>query len=347
MRPIVIPLVLLSVLACQASPDLAPVSRSREIFSSPITITLFDHQQDALFERIFARLEVIDAAMSAHKPDSEVSRVSAASGQHPVTVSADTFQVLASALDMARLTGGIFDPTIGPVSFLWNVTGDHPHVATPEELKTVLPLVDWKAVQMKAEDRSVFLPKAGMRLDFGGIAKGYAADEAARLVREAGLKSALLSMGGSTIFALGQKPVLVQGQTTWVNWKVGVQNPEQPRGEMIGILEVADSVVESSGSYERFFEEGGKRYHHIMDPRTGAPAESGLTQVTLVLPADTKYGDGLSTSCFILGLEKGRALIQALPGAAALFVTADRKVYPVGDLKGRFTLKDSNFTLVD
>ncbi len=317
-----------------------PVMRQKEVYSTLVSITLFQNTSNSVFDQIFQRLETIDQQMSAQRPTSQISQISAHAGISPVKVSSDTLWVLQNSLRMSQLTDGIFDPTIGPVTFLWNVEGNNPHVPSADQIAKAKALVNWHDIVINPGQKTVYLTKPGMRLDFGGIAKGYAMDEAVRIAKAAGDSVGIFNMGNSSICLLGSKP-------GHVPWRVGLQTPEYgaPRDSIMGIVEGYNFVVETSGPYERYFVQDGKYYHHIMDPRTGAPAQSGLMQVTLLMPADTKLGDGLSTSCFILGLDKGMKLIESLPGAQAIFVTTDHKVYLTPGAVAQFTLTNPNYHL--
>jgi FAD:protein FMN transferase len=328
--------------ACARPAAAAPhqaVTKRQLMMSTVIALTIYDPKSDAVFTEIFDRMADIERKMSVQKPDSEVSKVNAMAGKAPVVVSADTYAVMKRALTMSSLSGGAFDPTIGPIVDLWNVAGDNPHVATAKEIGNALPLVDWRQVETDDAARSIFLKKPGMKLDFGGIAKGFAADEAARIAKKDGVVSALFNMGDSSIYVMGSKP-------DGVPWRIGVQNPvsdengEVIRDRYLGIFECSDADVETSGPYERFFMKDGKRYHHIMDPKTGMPADNGLIQVTLIMPNDVDLPDGLSTSCFVLGLQKGMKLIESLPGVGAVFVTADNKAYISSRAASKFSFSE-------
>lgn len=327
-----------------AQPQLT--SRQEMIFGTVIELALPISEDPQIADRIFARLREIDEKMSVQKAHSEINRVSDLAAKTPVEVSSETFTVLERALKMAKISGGAFDPSIGPIVNLWNVTGESPHVPSESEIASALPLVDWRMIETDEGRKTVFLKLAGMRLDFGGIAKGYAADEAARIARESGVKSALLNMGNSSVYLFGAKP---DGQ----KWRIGIQNPvpgrdfQVDRGRYFAILSVSDAVIQTSGPYERFFVRDGVRYHHIMNPKTGRPVENDLLQVTLIVPTSLDLPDGLSTSCFIKGLEEGLKLIESLPDVAAIFVTVDKKVYLSSAVGERFRLTDPNFTVIE
>ena len=336
----------LLLVACGSGVPADPVVRQDFIMDTSIALTVFSDQGDAVANRIFERLRTIDGHVRVQNQTSELAVVNQLAGVKPVAVSPDTYAIASLAVELAQLSGGAFDPTIGPVSLLWNIESDAPHVPSPAELKLALPLINWQEIDLDPTRQSVGLRRPGMQLDFGGVAKGYAALEAARICREAGVKSALLNMGDSSIYALGTKP---NGKP----WRIGIQNPdpgtggEVQRGQLLGVVECADAVVESSGSYERFFVKDGRQYHHIMDPKTGFPVNNGLVQVTLILGGDTRWADGLSTAVFVLGPVAGLRLVESLPNAAAIMVGSDHSVRLSSRAKGRFHLDDASFHLVD
>ena len=337
---------LLLLVSCGQLSSPQPVLRQEFVMDTSVSVTLYAPKSDQVFTRIFEMLKQIDWHMRVQDKNSEITAVNNSAGLRPVKVSADTFAVATIALDIARLSGGAYDPTIGPIVQLWNITAENPQVPQAAAIRKLLPLINWHDVVLNPTASSIYLKRPDMQLDFGGTAKGFAAIEAARICREEGITSALLNMGDSSIFLLGNKP---DGKP----WRVGIQNPVPAsadqtveRGQILGVVEYGDGVIETSGPYERFFTKDGKRYHHIMDPATGSPVETNLDQVTVILPASTRMADGLSTSCIVLGLEKGLKFIEAIPGAAAIFVTGDRQVHLSRRAAALFTLKDTTFTLV-
>ncbi len=333
-------------IACAAVPCFgggrAEEPRSRTevgLLGTTCTITTYSgHSADAV-DACFHRIAQIEQRMTVNRDDSEVVRVNRAAGTAPVPVSADTLLVISRGLEISRMAGGAFDITVGPLVKLWGIGTSSARVPPAAEVRRALALVGWRDVVVSQADGTVFLRRPGMALDLGAIAKGYAADEAARILREHGVKAALVNLGGN-VLTLGTKPDRSP-------WKIGVQNPEEPRGTHIGIVEVGEMAVVTSGSYERFFEEGGRRYHHILDTTTGWPVDNNLTAVMIVTPSSTT-ADGWSTTVFALGLEKGRALVEATRGEVeALFVTKARDVYLTRGLRARFRLTDPRFTLRD
>jgi thiamine biosynthesis lipoprotein len=298
-------------------------------------ITLFDQAQDDVYDAIFTRIGEIERRMSAFLPDSDISRVNAAAGIEPVRVHDDVFGVIQRAVEIAELSGGAFDPTVGPLTFLWGITGDNPRVPSQEEVDAVLPLINWQDIVLDPQARTVFLRRPGMALDLGAIAKGYAADESVAIVRDARLLRALIDLGGNVV-TFGIK----EDRTPW---RVGLQNPLGARGQFIGVISGWDMTVVTSGVNERYFTHEGEHFHHLFSPFDGFPARTGLLSATIVTEVSMD-ADALSTAIFVLGYERGRALIEPLEGVEAVFVFEDRSVRATPGLD--FVLVDPNFRLL-
>jgi thiamine biosynthesis lipoprotein len=309
-------------------------------------INLFKGGSDALYAQIFSRIREIDRTMSARNENSAVAAINRNAGIAPVEVPADLLGVLEQARHFAELGGGAFDPTVGPLVKLWGIGTEYERVPDEAEIAAALALVDWRDLRIDRERGTAFLRRRGMALDLGAIAKGYAADEAARLARKGGAKRGIFDLGGN-ILALGSRE-----NDGWIwgrkrnaaLWRVGVQDPLDERGTYIGVLSVRDKSVVTSGIYERFFEAGGGRYHHILSTTNGYPVNNGLLSVTIVTNRSID-ADALSTAVFALGREKGRALVESLPDTEAIFVLEDHSVKITGGLKEIFTLKNNEYTL--
>jgi thiamine biosynthesis lipoprotein len=258
------------------------------------TVNAYEDGSKALYDEVGRRLDEIEAVFNVHDPESEVSRLNARAGGTPVKVGEALFFVLDKALFFARETQGAFDPTVGPVVALWGISTEHPRVPTEEEIAALLLLVDYRAVAVNQETGEVSLPM-GAGLDFGGIAKGYAADCIASLFAEQRVRQGIIDLGGN-IYVYGTKKDSSK-------WRVGVKDPLDSQGGPALRLEVAGSrTVVTSGAYERFFEQGGQIYHHIIDPAMGWPADAGLLSATIV--ADSSLAaDALSTACYVVGRE--------------------------------------------
>lgn len=322
--------------ACARPGSPEPLRRSEYVLGTVCTVSLLDGGSRETLDAVFARLREIEARMSANREGTEIAAVNAAAGEAPVRVSPDTFFVVRKALEYARLSGGAFDPTIGPVVKLWNIGMEGERIPEDREIAAALSLVNWRLVELDDRDSTVFLPRKGMRLDLGAIAKGYAADEASRILGERGERAAIVDLGGN-ILVYGAKP---DGSL----WRIGVQNPFNDRGEYIGVVTLAGGTVVTSGVYERYFERNGKRYHHILDTRTGRPVETDLVAVS-VIASSSIDADGLSTTLFALGREKGLALAKTLPGVEAIYIDQGKRLYLSAGASKAFSISDDGFTL--
>jgi thiamine biosynthesis lipoprotein len=316
-----------------------PPPESEYVLGTVCRVNVFADGKPAVYREIFTRIREIEGMMSVNLPDSDISAVNAAAGTAPVRVNPELLDVLEAALFFARESGGAFDPTVGPLVKLWGIGGDAARVPPEAALAAALPLVNWRDVVIDREAGTVFLRRPGMALDVGGIAKGYAADAAAAILRARGIRRALIDLGGN-IYVFGEK---AGGDP----WRVGVQNPLDERGAALGVLSVPGGVsVVTSGVYERFFEEDGRRYHHILSTRDGCPIDSGLLSVTIVA-ASSMEADALSTTVFALGWEQGTELLSRRAGSAAVFVFADRTVRCTPGAAEGFVLNSGAFTRGD
>jgi len=326
---------LLCAIALASCSGRAEPSRTEFVLGTVCSITLYDQGKPAVYNDIFNRLREIENRMSVNLPDTDVARINAAAGIAPVQVHSDVFEVIRQSLHYAEISGGAFDPTVGPLVSLWGIGGDNPHVPSQTEIDAALTLINWQDVELDGEWLSVFLRRPGMALDLGAIAKGYAADEAAAIIRKAGLKRAIIDLGGN-ILAYGEK----QDKTPW---KVGIQSPLEDRGDYFGIISGPERSFVTSGIYEKYFEADGKRYHHIFSPSDGYPVRNGLMAVTII----AKYSidaDALSTAVFVLGYEEGRALVESIEGTKAVFVFDDMSVRQTRE--AGLTIVDENYRLL-
>ncbi|MCE5257381.1 MAG: FAD:protein FMN transferase [Spirochaetaceae bacterium] len=326
---------LLLISGCAGKPQ-AEINRTDFVLGTVCSIQLSSGGSDKTADAIFARLRQIDDTMSANKDGTEIAAVNAAAGKKAVTVSADTFYVISKALEYAKKTNGAFDPTVGPLVKLWNIGNEGAKVPAAKDIKAMLALIDYRKVEMDPAKLTVRLPVAGMRLDLGAIAKGYAADEAVKILKAQKVKSAIIDLGGN-IFVYGKKK---DGSP----WMVGIQNPYSDRGEYIGLVTGHQMTVVTSGVYERYFIENGKRYHHILDTKTGFPVDNGLVSVSIVTDSSID-ADALSTSVFALGLDKGMEFVKSLQGVYAIFIDEKDRVYLSPGANNVFKLTDSKFTL--
>ena len=277
------------------------------------------------FDEGFAELERLEALMSIWRPGSDIVRLNEAAGRNPVVVSADVLDALRTAYEVGDWTGGAFDVTFAALADVWKFDHDQDNrIPSPDEIRVRIPLVDYRALRLDATARSAYLTRKGMRAHLGGIGKGYAIDRVAALFKSRGLRNFMIQFGGDLYVAgtRGPRP-----------WHLAIQDPRGAPGKTFAAIELSDSSFSTSGDYERFFMRDGHRYHHILDPRTGAPAQ-GCRSVTIVADNAT-LADALSTGVFVMGPTAGMALIEKLPKVDGVIVTSENRVLVSSGLTGR------------
>lgn len=267
----------------------------------------------------------LEGQLSVNKEDSEIHKINQSGGKK-VAVEPSTAQLLADSLTLCERTGGALDITAYPAVKAWGFTTGEYRVPGQEELSELAENIDF--AQVRVEGNEVTVPE-GMQLDLGAVAKGYTGQVLAQSLREQGVEHACFNLGGN-VQTVGPRP---DGQP----WRIGIQDPET--GGALGIVEVSDKAVVTSGNYQRFFEEEGQRYWHILDPDTAAPARSGLSGVTVVTESGL-LADGLSTALFVMGLEEGYAHWKEYGDFEAVFLTDGGQVYITAGLKDSFSLAE-------
>ena len=279
---------------CSATKTGADLEKAeKEVFSMDtyMTLTAYGENAQTAVDLAEQRIEEINALLSTGIESSEVYLINKNNGG---VLTEDASYLLGRSLQLNEMTDGLYDITIYPLMELWGFTDKNFKVPSDEEINALLPLVNSKNILYDTETSELFFDKEGMKIDFGAIAKGYTSSEIMRIYKEQNVECGIVNLGGN-VQTFGHKP---DGS----DWKIGIQNPDKEK-DFLGVLETSDKAVISSGDYERFFMEDGIRYHHILDPRTGKPADSGLRAVTIVCD-DGTLADGLSTSLFIMGKEK-------------------------------------------
>lgn len=313
-----------------------PVSSS-EIFlgtSCFITIHAMDNPSlvDEAMEKSFARIEDMEQRLSVNIPESEISKINReGEGQ----LSSDSLSVLNKALVIADESDGLFDPSIGSLVALWDIGGVHQRVPSGSEIEKTIETVDYSAIQI--DGRNITLQQDGMRLDLGGIAKGHAADLVKRELEAAGVTSAIINLGGN-VQLIGAKPDGSQ-------WRIGIQNPRDSRGQYIGILSTAGTAVVTSGIYERFFEENGVHYHHILDTETGYPVDNGIESLT-VIANESMSADGFSTALFSMGRKAAMKYAEAHDDIDIIIIDDKDHIYLSDGIKENFKMTSTEFKLI-
>ena len=280
------------------------------------------------FNQVFTEFDRLEALLSIWRDGSDVQRLNAAAGLHPVPVSADTRAVLGAARQVSEWTGGKFDITFGALAEVWKFDHDQDdRVPADDEIRARLPRVDYTAVQVDDRTGTAFITRAGVRIHLGGIGKGYAVDRGAAILRAAGVHDFLIQAGGD-LYASGRR-----GDRAW---RAAIADP-RASGTSFAAMDLGEGTFSTSGDYERYFIRDGRRYHHILDPDVGQPAR-GCRSVTIVA-ASALIADGLSTGVFILGPEAGMALIEKLDGVEGVIVSDRNEVLISSGLKQRLVLQ--------
>lgn len=315
-------LALVAVLAAAGSSQAAAEQQlfveSRPAMGTTFKVYLYaDNQAEAstYFEAAFDEIERLEEALSNYRASSELSRINRLAAHEPVTTDPEVFDLLWRSLEYSRRSGGAFDITVGPLMRAWGFFRGQGHYPSADELARARAEIGWQHLDLDRNARTVRFLAAGMELDLGSIGKGYAVDRVVAVLRELGVRSALVDAGSSSIYAMGAPP----GKP---GWSVRVPKPGD-KSETLSIVLLHDTSLSTSGSYEKFFRLNGREYSHIMDPHTGRPVQ-GMLQTTVIVPSATD-SDALSTALFVMGPQAGVRLLQSVPEASAFWVSGESK----------------------
>lgn len=305
-----------------------PYKETQFLMDTIIEITAYGKGNEAAVTAAFAEFKRIHELTNRFDESSQVSKINQAAGKEKVQVDPDIIAMLKLARSRSEQLNGALDVSVGALTELWSVGHKGEFVPSDAEIKALLPLVNFRLIEIDDKANTVFLPKPGMRIDLGAVAKGYADRKAIDVLKAHGIKSALVNAGGD-VRVIGKRP---DGQP----WRLGVQDPRDSEGIAAKLALTDWDVLETSGDYQRFFIKDGIRYSHIIDPRTGyQPRE--IASVTIVAKAENNV-DILSTALFVLGVEKGQELLKQYPGTEAIFITSDGKKVITPGLEGKIEL---------
>lgn len=287
----------------------------------------YGESADTVYTGMETKIREIESVLSLHLSQSEIASINENAGVQPVEVSQRTFDLLQRAKELSEQSDGAFDITIAPVVELWGITSDHPHVPTDEELAQAMALMGLEDLVLDEEACTAYLTRPGMAIDLGGIAKGWTADQLREYARELGAERGYVSLGGN-LMIIGERP---DGDP----FKFGLRDPQGDASTYLGTVTLEDGyTMATTGGYERYFEEDGIRYHHVLDPRTGYPADSDLLSVA-VISKDGTLADYLSTTLFVQGLEAAKAAAGS-EDYALVMVDQENNVWISGSLRGNF-----------
>jgi FAD:protein FMN transferase len=320
------------VSSCSGMPitsDPVVVKRAQTHMGTLVTITAVAPTESgalAASTAAFSEIHRLEELLSTWIPTSELSRVNAAAGQKPVPVGSETIELVRRSIEIAAMTDGGFNIAIGPAVDAWNVL-DGQRIPTQKQLERLTTLVDMQDIQLNEREGTLALAKRGMKIDIGGIGKGYAADRAVEVMQSAGATAGVVALSGD-IKSFGRLP-------HGAKFPVGIQHPRR-EGAVLTVIELENEAISTAGDYERFFERDGVRYHHILDPRTLLPARD--CQSVTIIAKDGIWADGLDTGIFVMGPERGMELVEHLEGVEAIIVDAEGRVHLSSGLRSRVRL---------
>jgi len=302
------------------------LKRTQFLMGTLVEITVIARNDQASADALSGAFEVmrrIERLMSRRIEGSDVWRVNRAAGRKAVKISGDVLCVMEKALQVSDLSGGAFDPTVGSLVSLWDRCWKGDRVPSRGEVASALARVGYRDLQIDEDKGALFLRREGMELALGGIAKGYAVDRAFRFLKDLGFKALIVDAGGD---------LRTGGTKFGAPWVVGIQDPRD-ESRLMATVEVKEAAVATSGDYERYFIKDGVRYHHILDPVTGFPARRSRS--VTVFSDRLVWADALATAVFVLGPERGMALVESLPGTEALIVDGEGRVSISSGMGGR------------
>jgi thiamine biosynthesis lipoprotein len=263
-------------------------------------------------DAVMAEMMAVDRDMSTYKPESEVSRVNRDAAKQPMVISPALFGLLSTALEFSRITGGAFDITYASVGFMYDFRAHKK--PTDAEIESALPAINYRHIVLDPQNSTVFFTQPGVRIDLGGIGKGYAVDRGIEILQSLGVDHALVTAGGDSRMI---------GDRFGKPWIVGIRHPDD-KNRVIAKIPLVDTAMSTSGDYERYFDEDGVRYHHIIDPRTGRSARK-VRSATILASTATRT-DGLSKTAFVLGAEEAMKIYESLGDVDAILVTPEGRV---------------------
>ncbi|WP_297634393.1 FAD:protein FMN transferase [uncultured Clostridium sp.] len=329
---IALSVILIGMLGCGKKEEEVK-SRTELFMGTAISVKIYNGKEEVLNEA-FEKVKEIEDKVSINKNETEVYEINKNAGIKKVSVSDDTFEIIEKGLKYSEMSNGKYDISIGPIVKLWSIGLPEAKIPTQEEVNKTLEYVDYRDIELNKETKEVFLKEKGMILDLGSIAKGYAADQIAEILKEQKIEKAIIDLGGN-IYAMGTKEKDKP-------WKIGIQNPFSERGDVVGSVYVENKSVVTTGIYERFIEEEGKKYHHILDPKKGYPYESNIAGVSIISDKSID-GDALSTLIFTLGIDEGLKFINELNGVESVFVDNNKNIYLSDGLENNFELINKDF----
>lgn len=332
-------LIVLSSSGCTLHPE-SSFDRSGVAMDTSVSLRATGEEAKEAVDEGFERLAVLDK-LAGQNEDSDVSRINAAAGKDYVKVDPAIYEMIEYAKDYSAKSQGEWDITIGVMTNLWHIGNADQHVPSPEEVSQALMKVNYKDILLRPEDHSVMLAKPGMAIDLGGVAKGYAVDEIRKIYEKHHIESGLINLGASSMYAVGKT-------TKGKPWNIGIKHPRSDNNQdFLGIVAIENQALSTSGDYERYFIQDGVRYHHIFDPRTGYPAQSGVMSDSIIIDGSVPHAgmlsDMLTTIVFVLGPQKGLDLVHSMEGVDCGITGTDNAIYMTPGFRDHFSDLNADF----
>jgi thiamine biosynthesis lipoprotein len=301
---------------------------------SAFSFTAIHAEKDLAWQAVkkgISEVSRIESVISSWDPNSQTSAINKMAGKEAVSVEPELFDLIERALKISDISNGYFDISFAAAGRLWKFDGSEQRVPAEEAILQSVALVNYKNIELNREMNTVFLKKEGMRIGFGAIGKGYAANRASLLMKEMGIESGVVNAGGD-LLAWGY-------QTDEKPWSIGITNPAD-KFEILAWVDITNTAVVTSGDYEKYALINGERYGHIIDPKTGWPVK-GITSVTIICP-DAELADALATTVFVLGLEDGMALVNHLKDVEAIIIEDSQQIHYSKNLEERLIKNEGN-----
>ncbi len=282
-----------------------------------VKITLKAKGAKDVAKSAIAEIKRLDALMSVTNPKSDVYKINSAKAGEAVKIDAELFELLVLCMEISQKTDGAFDITVNPLTKVWNIKAQNPEVPSIETIQKTKELIGYENIILNKKEKTVTKKKDGMSITLGSIAKGYATDKVAKILKDASVKDAIIDFGGN-IYVIGK------------NKRIGLQTPFEKRGKYFKVCTVSDISVVTSGAYERYFTKDGKTYHHILNPKTGYPADNGTESVS-VMCKSSATADALSTAIFVSGKNNAEKILSKFEKAEAIIYLADGTITSLGN----------------
>jgi len=336
-------LLIISMVSCSKEDE--KVDKYATKMDTIMHLTAYGPNANKAIEAAFNRVDEIEKMASSSINTSDVNKINEAAGKEYVNVHPEIIKIIKTSIEYSKISNGAFDITVSPLIKLWGIGTPDERIPTDSEIKEKVALVGYNNISINDADSSVKLMKEGMAIDLGGVAKGFTADEIIKVLKEYNVNSAIINLGGSSIYTLGEKP----DKTLW---SIAIQNPRKEKNEgNIGIINLNQDALSTSGDYQRFFIKEGKRYHHILDPTTGYPAEAGVMSDTILVDSSiadcNMIADILTKITFVSGVDKGFKIIDSLKGISCMAVTTDFKIYNSSKWDTKMEDLSTEFTMVN